>query len=203
MKIYTIITNLLVISTLYFILFSCGCRTCDINNANLQVPDSLFTEADKFVSNITGSKIFEDYFIRDNIKSTKLENKYWIHYRFKMIDNYFVNEDVSFYIDPLGNVLYELDIIGVPNCAKDPSLCEYVIDEEEVLDIAELEGMQKGQKPWNVSFRWSSNLDKYIWHIVSTESEIKKDLVRKANGEEIIIDPNSGEVISSGTWEIK
>ena len=75
--------------------------------------------------------------------------------------------------------------------------------EEEERDIAEMEGLKKGIREWDVSFRWSDVDNRYIWHILSTHEELESGDRYKGKGEEIIIDPNNGAVIEKRDWELK
>lgn len=119
-----------------------------------------------------------------------------------MLEKDFVNERITFRTDTNGTVLERYDIYGIPNCVVNPKECEFNITKKEAVDIAKENDLPEGIKDWEVSFRYSGKLERYVWHILATTSEMKTDDINKASGEEIIIDPFDGEVLEHRKWNI-
>jgi cell division protein FtsI/penicillin-binding protein 2 len=47
---------------------------------------------------------------------------------------------------------------------------------------------------------WDFKLQRYVWRILSTIREYSFEDVYRAAGQEMIIDPNTGEVLALNDW---
>ncbi len=189
---------------LIFTLAYCTCKTCQQKDEFIiSVPDSIFVKGDQFISSKVGDEFFKNNFFRDFVFSKKIGSEYYLRYNYRSLDYDFVDEPVYFWTDSLGNVIPNKEIVGIPNCLYSPELCEYAIDREDAIHIAKDEGLAKGVREWDVSFRWNAELKSYIWHILSTTWEIGSGDNYKAKGEEIMIDPVSGSVLKKREWQIR
>jgi hypothetical protein len=68
--------------------------------------------------------------------------------------------------------------------------------------IAEDNNLDAGIKKWNTNFIWSSVYQKYTWQILSTLRESVGEFGYRGNGKEMIIDPNTGEILALNDWRI-
>ncbi len=59
-----------------------------------------------------------------------------------------------------------------------------------------------GIKDWKVEFKWEPKYNQYVWSILSTFEESQGSFGFRGNGEVMLIDPNSGEVLSKDTWRV-
>ncbi|MBP1683823.1 MAG: hypothetical protein H6Q27_1390 [Ignavibacteriaceae bacterium] len=62
--------------------------------------------------------------------------------------------------------------------------------------------LKDGIKEWDAGFMWDFKLQKYVWRILSTLTELGSDENYKATGQEMIIDPVSGEVLALNDWRV-
>ena len=115
----------------------------------------------------------------------------------------FVDESIRFTTDSLGNVLKQFEVVGIPDCNSNLNDCDFVVDEKIAKQIATEYGLPKGIKDWKVDFIWEAKYNKYVWHLFSTLKESKGDFGYRANGEQIVIDPNNASVIFQDSWQIK
>ncbi len=49
---------------------------------------------------------------------------------------------------------------------------------------------------------WDFKLQKYVWRIISTLNEFGDEENYKATGQELVIDPNTGEVLALNDWRV-
>lgn len=185
-----------------FYLAGCTCTSCSQDNAKVAVPDSIFSVGDKFIISKAGEEFFSEFIHRDFLNSKEHENFYELIYRFKIIDKEFIDEKIQFFVDKKGNVLQDHDIIGIPDCWSDSRNCEFNIDKNKAVEIASENNLEEGIRDWDVSFRWSAEHGKYVWHILTTIGEIGSGDFYKANGKEIFIHPYDGSVIQIRSWRI-
>lgn len=193
-----------IIIGLYFS-YSCECKTCRQNESfNIQVPDFIFNKVGEFIASKTGDKFYKNNFFPDFVKSKALDNKFEVHFNFRMLNYAFVDNDVWMITDSTGKVLTEFGVSGVPNCIADPGECTFNIDREKAIEIACANGMVDGITELKSLFKWDAKYDKYVWHILNVLTEIgdPKTEMYKASGDEMIIDSFSGKVIVSRKWKI-
>lgn len=184
----------------YFLLVSCSGSSCVKNEAN--IPPEILEKGNQFIITKTGEEFFNQYISPDFSKFKQLANGYFLAYRFTIPEKPFVNGSIRFTIDSLGNVLSDKEISGIPDCIHSPEDCEFVIDEQQAVRIAKENDLDEGIKEWRKSFMWNSTYNKYVWQILSTLKESVGDFGYRGNGIEMIIDPNSGEVLALTEWRI-
>ena len=132
----------------------------------------------------------------------KIGSHYDMVYNFKIPDKPYVDTKIKFSVDTLGNVINEENVVGIPDCLSTPDKCEFNINEEQAKSIAEKNNFPKGIKDWKVEFKWETQSNQYVWSILSTYQETQGSFGTHGNGEIMLIDPNSGEVLSTKPWRI-
>lgn len=200
-KLYTV--SLLIISALISIavLTSCKCRTCQDQEQD-SVPLEILTKADSFIIASTGKEFFQSYITPDFARTKHTPPYYEIAYKFFMPDKPYVDAIIKFTVDSVGNVIKNRDIVGIPRCLNFPEECDFNIDEQTARQIAGNMGLKDGVKEWDAGFMWDFKFNRYVWRILSTLTELGSDENYKATGQEMLIDPNSGEVLALNDWRI-
>lgn len=200
-KLYTI--SLLIIAALISIavLTSCKCRTCQDQEQD-SVPLEILTKADSFIIASTGKEFFQSYITPDFARTKHTPPYYEIAYKFFMPDKPYVDAIIKFTVDSVGNVIKNRDIVGIPRCLNFPEECDFNIDEQTARQIASNLGLKDGVKEWDAGFMWDFKFNRYVWRILSTLTELGSDENYKATGQEMLIDPNSGEVLALNDWRI-
>lgn len=200
-KLYTV--SLLIISALISIavLTSCKCRTCQDQEQD-SVPLEILTKADSFIIASTGKEFFKSYITPDFARTKHTPPYYEIAYKFFMPDKPYVDAIIKFTVDSVGNVIKNRDIVGIPRCLNFPEECDFNIDEQTARQIAGNMGLKDGVKEWDAGFMWDFKFNRYVWRILSTLTELGSDENYKATGQEMLIDPNSGEVLALNDWRI-
>ena len=197
------ILSILILTTTVLLWQVCTCFTCGNENIKLEVPDSVFTKVDKYIESKVGKDFFANYFSADFLNSKKKKDFYEVRYDFVMIQYEFVNEKIVVITDLNGNIPEDYIPSGIPTCLKKLKGCDFVVNEKFAVQIAEAEKFPAGVKDWLIEFRWSSDLNKYIWHIISTTYQTGIDANYKARGEELMIDPVSSDVLKRREWAIR
>lgn len=182
------------------LIYSCSCTRTSKQES--KIPSGIMQKADNYISFRTGKEFFKKYITPDFSKMKKIESGYFMDYRFKMPDKPYVDNEIRFTIDSHGNVETDKEIVGIPDCGSDPGSCDFSITEEQAKKIAAENGLPKGIKDWSAKFTWDTMLNKYVWEIISTESETPSGETSKSSGNRMIIDPNSGKVLASKVWKI-
>ncbi len=167
-----------------------------------EVPDSIFVRTDDFLSKKVGADFFNLYIHKDYFRSRAADSIFEIRYNFKMDEYDFVDEEILIITDKHGNLDHTHKPSGIPTCVKRIEGCNF-INREAAVRIAEENGLDKGIKPWLVEFRWFDEANLYVWHILSTKYELKKDNYYIADGEELLIDPVTVEVIKHREWKVR
>lgn len=200
-KLYTI--SLLIIAVLISIavLTSCKCRTCQDQEQD-SVPLEILTKADSFIIASTGKEFFQSYITPDFARTKHTPPYYEMAYKFFMPDKPYVDAIIKFTVDSVGNVIKNRDIVGIPRCLNFPEECDFNIDEQTARQIAGNLGLKDGVKEWDTGFMWDFKFNRYVWRILSTLTELGSDENYKATGQEMLIDPNSGEVLALNDWRI-
>ncbi|MFH1197272.1 MAG: PepSY domain-containing protein [bacterium] len=181
--------------------YSCTCSNCDKRLEN-NIPAYIVEAADKFIISTAGQDFFDDFIYPDYVRTKAAPPYYHMYYVLRMVEMDYINEQVYFTLDEKGNIVEDFDIAGIPNCVEEPTECQFNITKEQAVDIALREKLAKGIKPWDTAFRWSSDLGKYVWHILSTTRELGSGEAYKASGQEIIVDPYDGKVLKFRDWDI-
>lgn len=188
--------------TIVLFVDSCSCKTCGVNSNVIEVPEIIFSEANKLIIDKVGREFFEQYIHADYLTSKKKKDKYEVRYNFKMLDYNFVDEEILIVTDSTGKLFAGSQLKGIPFCTMDENGCVFIVDKERAIEIGVENSLPEGIKEWAVEFRWSVVVGRYIWHVVSTTREFGEGNNYKASGEEIMINPVSGEVLKRRNWNI-
>ncbi|MGD8779566.1 MAG: hypothetical protein PVH88_11470 [Ignavibacteria bacterium] len=195
-KIYTSVF----IATLLLQIYSCSCKDCAKSDYEITIPQNIIDKGIYYIMSKTGKDFLSKYIGVDYINSKQNENNCELIFHLRMIENNFVDEVINLEIDKNGEVISEK---GIPDCVKDSSNCIFVIDENKVLEIIEKSGLKTGIRKNEVEFRWSKELQKYVWHILSFHNESEEDGHYKGNGQEMMISPKDGEILLFREWIIE
>ena len=197
-----IVWFLIIGSFLFF--FSCkNSSTAQKSKQDFSAPPSILKKANDFVMSRTGAFVFNKYIKFDSLKSRKIKEGYFLRYNYVRPEYDFVNEPVYFTVDSAGKILKRYGIVGIPNCVFEPQNCVYSIDSAGAVEIARKNKLPAGLKKWDVNFRWNPELNKYVWHIITTVKEFGGAKSYKAEGEEILISPVDGTVLKKSKWIIR
>jgi len=199
-------TNLLlgtaVIILTGIVIYSCSCSSCE-KQEEAVVPVDVLKKANAYVASITGDEFFQKY-ITPNFNKTKHNPPYYeMAYTLYMPEKPYVNTTIKFFVDSVGSVMENLDITGIPRCKNRPSECDWKIDRDAAVKIAEQYGLEKGIKDWQVGFIWNPERGIYVWHILSTLKEMEGEFGYRGSGKEMIIDPVNGDVLEYNDWNIR
>jgi hypothetical protein len=123
-------------------------------------------------------------------------------YKFFIPEKPYVNATIKFTVDSIGNILKNRDMVGIPRCKNFPGECEFNIDEQTARQIASDMELKEGIREWDAGFMWDLKLQRYVWKILSTLNEFGDEENYKATGQEMIIDPNTGEVLALNDWRV-
>ncbi len=183
------------------VLTSCKCRACD-DQEQASVPIEVLAKADSFIIISTSKEFFDKYITADFYRTKHTPPYYEMAYKFFIPQKPYVDAVIKFTIDSVGNVLMNRDIVGIPRCKNFPEECDFNIDEQTARQIAGDMELKKGIRDWEAGFLWDFKLQRYVWKILSTLTELGEGDHYKATGQEMIIDPNTGEVLSLNDWRI-
>jgi len=195
--------NLLIIVLFSFILLYNGCsyKTFVKNEAN-DIPQKVLAKANAYIINKTGEDFFNKYIKADFAESKHITPNYLMVYKFFMPEKPFVNAQIRFSVDSLGNVLKNYEIVGIPDCNSNPPNCDFIIDELIAKQIASSARLEKRITERVAAHVWHIHHNKYVWHIRNTLSENKGEIGYRGNGMKIIIDPNTSEVLAKNEWRV-
>ena len=183
------------------VLYSCKCRACEDEEQGT-VPLEVLTKADSFIVASTGKEFFEKFITADFARTRHTPPYYEMAYKFYVPEKPYVDAIIKFTVDSVGNVIKNRDIVGVPRCKNFPEQCNFNIDEPTARQIAGEMGLKEGVREWDAGFLWDFKLRRYVWRILSTLKEFGGEENYKATGQEMVIDPNTGEVLSLNDWRI-
>lgn len=183
------------------VLTGCKCRACDDQEKGT-VPVEVLAKADSFIIASTGREFCNQYIKPDFARTKHTPPYYEMAYKFFMPEKPYVDAIIKFTVDSVGNVLKNRDIVGIPRCLNFPEECDFNIDEQTARQIATNMGLKEGVKEWDAGFMWDFKLNRYVWRILSTLTELGTEENYKATGQEMIIDPNNGEVLALNDWRI-
>jgi hypothetical protein len=183
------------------IITSCKCRACS-NQGETVVPDEILAKANTFITVSTGKDFFEKYITPDFFKTRHTPPYYEMAYKFFMPEKPYVNAVIKFTVDSLGNVMKNRDIVGIPKCINFPEQCVFNIDEQTARQIASDNALNEGIRDWDTGFSWDFKMKRYVWRILSTLTEFGEGDHYKASGQEIVIDPNTGEILAFNDWRV-
>jgi hypothetical protein len=181
------------------LLTACRCRACDDQEKGT-VPIDVLAKADSFIVASTGREFFNQYIKPDFARTSHTPPYFEMAYRFFIPERPYVDALIKFTVDSVGNVLKNRDIVGIPRCKNFPDECDFNIDEQTARQIAGDMELKEGIKEWDAAFMWDFKLQRYVWRILSTIREYSFEDVYRAAGQEMIIDPNTGEVLALNDW---
>ncbi|MFO7526299.1 MAG: hypothetical protein R6W68_12680 [Ignavibacteriaceae bacterium] len=203
MKIFNVVLSVFLLFTLFFFLVSCsGSSCCKDNTDTTSIPQDIFEKGNRFIISKTGADFFNKYIQPDFLISKELSSGYFLAYNFNMPEKPFVNGTIRFSVDSTGKILTDREVAGIPNCIHSPGKCDFLIDEINAAKIAKQSGLESGIKEWDIKFLWNAQFNQYVWHVINTLQESEGGYGRRANGIEMIIDPNSGEVLATNEWRV-
>jgi hypothetical protein len=198
-------TSLLISAISLFIIIaaltSCKCRACEDQEEGT-VPIDVLTKADSFIVASTGKEFFDNYINADFARTRYIPPYYELAYKFFIPEKPYVNSIIKFTVDSIGNVMKDREIIGIPRFNNFPEECDYNIDEQTARKIASDMELKEGIREWDAAFIWDFKLQRYVWKILSTLNESGDEENYKATGQEMVIDPNTGEVLALNDWKI-
>jgi len=185
-----------------FLINGCNCIPCS-EKEEAQIPLDVLKKTDQFIISKTGDEFFKKYITADFFQSKHIAPNYLLVYKFYMPEKQFVDELIRFTVDSTGKVLTQYEVVGIPGCNTNLNDCDFVVDEKIARQIAIENGLPKGINDWKIDFAWESKYNKYVWRLLSTLKESKGDFGYRADGEQIVIDPNNSSVIFQDRWQIK
>ena len=194
----SIITVLVISWTFY----SCSCSNCT-KKEEASVPIDVLNKANEFIISRTGEEFFTSYITPDFVRTKRTPPYYQMAYHLYVPEKPYVNTIITFTVDSIGNLVKKRDIIGIPNCMNKPTDCNWQIDRDAAVLIAERYGLEKGVKDWQVGFIWNPERQIYVWHILSTIREFSGDFGYRGTGKEMLIDPVHGDILALNDWSIK
>ena len=183
------------------VLTSCKCRACEDQEEG-SVPLEVLSKADSFIIASTSKEFFDKYITADFARTRHTPPYYELAYKFFMPENPYVDAIIKFTVDSIGNVIKDRDIVGIPRCEIFPEECEFNIDEKTARKIASDMEFKEGIREWESGFLWDFKLQRYVWKILSTSSESGEEENYKATGQEMVIDPNTGDVLALNDWRV-
>ncbi len=196
-------TSLLISAVTLFIIIavltSCKCRACEDQEQAI-VPIEVLAKTDSFIVASTSKDFFDKYITADFYRTKYTPPYYEMAYKFFIPEKQYVDAVIKFTVDSVGNVIENRDIIGIPRCKNYPEECDFNIDEQTARQIAGDMELKVGIKEWDAAFMWDFKLQRYVWRILSTIREYSFEDVYRAAGQEMIIDPNTGEVLALNDW---
>ena len=193
----SVLTLFIIVATLT----SCKCRACD-DQEQASVPIEVLAKADSFIIVSTSKEFFDKYITVDFYRTKHAPPYYEMAYKFFIPEKPFVDATIKFTVDSAGNVLMNRDIVGIPRCKNFPEECDFKIDEQTARQIAGEMELKEGIKEWDAGFLWDFKLKRYVWRILSTLTEFSSGDNYKATGQEMVIDPNTGEVLALNDWRV-
>jgi hypothetical protein len=197
----SLLCSALIILMSIAILTSCKCRACD-DQEQASVPLEVLAKADSFIIASTSKAFFNKYITADFYRTKHTPPYYELAYKFFMPEKPYVYATIKFTVDSVGNVIKNRDIVGIPRCKNFPEQCDFNIDEQTARQIASEVGLKEGVREWDAGFLWDFKLRRYVWRILSTLKEFGGEENYKATGQEMVIDPNTGEVLALNDWRV-
>jgi len=160
-------------------------------------------KANKYIIANVGKDYFDKYIKPDFQDTKKIHSLYEMVYNFKIPDKPYVNTKITFIVDSTGQVINKESVIGLPDCLSYPEKCQFNIDEAQARSIAQKNNFPKGIKEWIVEFKWEPKYDQYVWSVLSTLRETSGSFGTRGNGQIMLIDPNTGNIISQNPWYVR
>lgn len=181
---------------------SCSCQRCDESKV-IHVSSRMAENAQAFIEAYVGPEFYLKYVSIDKLKTEYHSPNYLLVYNISIPDKPFFRGEIKFYMDSSGSVNTKMPVTGIPNCLEKPENCLFNIEENEARAIAKANNLPEGLKDWMLSILWNEAYDKYVWYILSTTYESEGSNGFIGEGEYIIIDIGSGEVIEKNKWKVR
>jgi hypothetical protein len=183
------------------------------------VPDFIIEKANQIIISRTGREFFEKNIkfsaerSRKNLPNTSCiqnpdscatflqKTNYLIEYDFQVPGLNSVSTIMEVAVDENGNFISEREPDGelpIPNCVANQRECEFTIDREKAITIAQNAGLKEGIKAWQITFGWNANKHTFDWSIMNTTTENKENC--SAGGSSLSIDANDGKILSQSGW---
>lgn len=195
-----IIVSIVILITIAIII-SCKCRACS-DQEEASVPVKILAKADSFIIVSTGKEFFEKYITVDFFRTKNTPPYYEMAYKFFIPEKPYVSATIKFTVDSSGNVMKNRDIVGIPRCKNFPEECNFNIDEQTAKLIAKEMDFKEGIRDWDAGFLWDFKFERYVWRILSTLTEFSSGDNYKATGQEMVIDPNTGDLLALNDWRV-
>lgn len=194
--------NIILFVSFILLLEGCKCGSCE-KDEEVNIPLNIIEKGNQIISSKTGDDFFQKYIKINNDASKKLSTGYYLVYNFTIPDKAFINEKITVEIDSAGNLDTNKELYGIPDCSADVKNCTFTITEKEAKDIAIKAGLGRGVKEWKIDFMWNSKVNKYVWYVLSTDTENKGSNGYTGNGVELLIDPADGSIVQQNKWYVR
>jgi len=196
------ILNIIFISLISIIAFSCSCQRCD-DSKIIFISPKMAENAQEFIEAYVGAEFYSKYVFQDKLRTEYISPYYILVFNIIIPEKPFFHGEIKFYMDSSGTINTKMPVTGIPDCLEKPETCQFNTDETEARAIAKSNLLAEGIKEWMVSTVWSEQYNKYVWYILNTlyESEGSNGFI--GEGEYIIIDICSGEVIEKNVWKVR
>ena len=185
----------------------------------IPVPNSIIEKANQIIISRTGKEFFEKNIkfsaerSRKNLPTTSCiqnpdscatflqKTNYLVEYDFQVPGLNSVSTIMEFAVDENGNFIPEREPDGelpIPNCVANQRECEFTIDREKAITIAQNAGLKEGIIAWQITFGWNFNKHTFDWSIMNTTTENKENC--SASGSSLSIDANDGNILNQSGW---
>ena len=168
------------------------------------IPPKIMTKANNYLKNKMTKKFFNKYVTLDSLGTKRNNSGYWFQYKLYIPEKPFVKGSIGFGIDSLGKIDEEY-AYGVLDIKSDPIKGRFNIDEAKARQIAIKAGFEPGIEKWSIRFHWHGGFKTYVWEIENTLEKINNSSSGKmANGKSLLIDANTGKVLSNedNVWKL-
>jgi hypothetical protein len=99
-------------------------------------------------------------------------------------------------VDRSGQAFGDQAVHGTADCAREPTACEFALDEKAARSVARKGGLAPGTKDWGVRLTFvNGSWQRYAWSVQSTHGD-----GCDAGGESYLIDPDTGEIFERSEW---
>jgi hypothetical protein len=193
-KIFFFLSIIVVISVI------AGCSSAI--SQQIRVPEEVIEGTNQYIIQKTGDEFFNSFIKVDSERSSGDSDYFYVVYKLQDPDKKYIDEEIRIIVDSIGHIVNE-PVPGIPDCINDKASCSFNIDEAEAKKIAADNGLSKGKKGWKSEFTWQPEYSRYVWKISSVEYESEGSHGYRGNGEVIIIDSSSGQVLDKSEWFVR
>lgn len=201
---------LLPLLALSFIISACSCPVCEITENRYPktfkltgVPEKMKERVDNYIAARTG----EDFFLK-NIKLNETASyfdsvKYYWVYDLAIEGKEWATGKIELFTDSLGSPDPLMEVSGIPECASNPTACDFSINPARAKELAQKEGLKAGVKEWSVKFIWNPKYKNYVWQVLSTLEESQGSQGFRGSGQELLLDASSGAKLEMNEWKVR